>query len=239
MKLLTYLLSLGFLNCFTCVNYQDSLTINNLLLPTGPNLSRHHIIPSHILRSFFDTALARQFAHGQDYDRTNHFETFVQILAFRAHRKIMDRRHDRVQDIKRYREMLRDALRAGYDLAAGHNYAYDYNTENYAVLKHLFIWFPGNIVVGPRPEQRSDDRANELDEPLLRLFDDENQTRLDGIYCQMLAYINHGETQYEGQLTLPRIASSLLSFSGSYADMKPYDGTRWLLNVNLRTWMVI
>lgn len=151
-------------------------------------LKRHHIIPDSILQSFWDRVSERA---GSEKDR-NLFEK-MKDMAFNVHkRRYADRSKIIVDEINQMDKIKKHGQYYSVDSEkekAARRDLSDQGIEEIGEedLRSMFVWMPGNIVIGP--EKRQLEPGNTLDREAM-LVAGKDSMKIQELYALMLKYIH-------------------------------------------------
>lgn len=177
-------------------------TINGQTTFQTVRAARHHIIPYHVLRDFYNAVLRRGQSNQQE------LITFGQILLH-----LVDNAFTLYQNTIALSQLY-DARSVAVNFMQGVVFGDETRFSEQQVsglyaIRILFTWFPANIFIGPDTSYRFDDPGNGFEWNARSIVGAENFNRLEELHNLMVAYIHQRNTLDDGSAVtmLVRIVS--------------------------------
>lgn len=158
-----------------------------LMRPSEDTEARHHIIPIHVLRRFFEVA----WQMVQDSPSGSQSAGLANFL-YRYVSEIFDSYYTLASStapdgsLANRRSLISYGIRTQLDEGG----SFHRLTQ---VLHTMFVWMPGNIFYGPSLYRRSDDPRGEFEANAIHIVGDKHFRRLQALHKSMLNFITDRE----------------------------------------------
>ncbi|MBF7997512.1 hypothetical protein [Rahnella laticis] len=178
------------------MNYNTNLTEQGSGPTYSVTVSRHHIIPFNVLRSFYNTVGER--------DRLRAMGGFFNIYANNLHNFASSNGVDCNSLGNDLIDAANLAMALGYGTARAGG---ERTLSSFETFEQFYTWLPGNLFIGPN--NRSDDPSDGFETGAAVVVGTSNFIILNRLYMNMLDYIRNGDNSLLNSITsdLNRVAA--------------------------------